>query len=277
MALKGASSTDPVLLEIVVPAYNEAQRLPRGLTLLSERLLALGVPAAVIVVDNGSTDETPEIVRNWCGPVPVRLLHCSERGKGAAVRAGLLATHARYVGFCDADMATDLSALDLALDLLQAGHEVVVGSRRHPESVVEEYSAPMRKVGALLFNRLVRDLVGGVSDTQCGFKFFAGPLVRAAARDLRVIGFAFDVDLLMQCTRRGAKVVGIPVQWYDMPGSTFSLRRHAVRCLREVADIRLAALSSPATSYRPTVMVPSPRGPVTSGMAMPETSGSGTG
>ena len=100
----------PALLEVVVPARNEAGRLPAGLDLLSDRLAALPARAEVIVVDNASTDGTAEIVRSWRGPVPVRLLTCERPGKGAAVRTGLLATRAPYIGFMDADMATDLEA-----------------------------------------------------------------------------------------------------------------------------------------------------------------------
>ncbi|MDL4775966.1 glycosyltransferase [Actinomadura xylanilytica] len=245
----------PVLLEIVVPAHNEAARLPRGLAELSAALRRLDVPAEVIVVDNASDDATPAIAREWAGPVPVRLLGCARRGKGAAVRAGLLATRAPYVGFCDADMATGLAALGQVLELLRAGDPVVVGSRRHPDSRVEDYSSPLRKLGAITFNRLIRDLAGGVTDTQCGFKFFAGPLARAAAADLRTTGFAFDAELLMQCARRGAAVTDVPVEWRDVPGSTFSVRRHSVACLCDLARIRALtwrAASEPAASAAPT-------------------------
>ncbi|GAA0215292.1 glycosyltransferase family 2 protein [Actinomadura nitritigenes] len=228
----------PALLEVVVPARNEAGRLPAGLDLLSDRLAALPARAEVIVVDNASTDGTAEIVRSWRGPVPVRLLTCERPGKGAAVRTGLLATRAPYIGFMDADMATDLAALDDALALLREGRTVVVGSRRHAESVVEGYALPVRRLGAITFNRIVRDLVGGIQDTQCGFKFFAGPLGRAAARDLHTTGFSFDVELLAHCVRRGAPVTAIPVVWRDRPGSTFSVRRHSLQCLVDLARIR---------------------------------------
>ncbi|GAA4139948.1 glycosyltransferase [Actinomadura keratinilytica] len=233
-----APTSGPAVLEIVVPAYNEAERLPAGLSRLCAELAALPVAAGVIVVDNASTDGTAAIVRGWDGPVPVRLLTCERRGKGAAVRAGMLATRAPYVGFCDADMATELSALRRVLALLSAGRPVVVGSRRHPESVVDGYGRPLRRLGAVVFNRLVRDLAGGVTDTQCGFKFFAGPLARAAAADLRTTGFAFDVELLAHCVRRGAPITDIPVVWHDRPGSTFSVRRHSLECLRDLLRIR---------------------------------------
>jgi glycosyltransferase involved in cell wall biosynthesis len=231
----------PVLLEIVVPAYNEADRLPAGLGLLCERLAALTVHAEVIVVDNASTDGTAEIVRWWRGPVPVRLLRCERRGKGAAVRTGLMATRAPYIGFMDADMATGLAALDDALVLLREGRPVVIGSRRHHQSIVEGYALPARRLGAITFNLLVKHLVGGIRDTQCGFKFFAGPLGRAAAKDLRTAGFSFDVELLALCVRRGAPVIDIPVVWRDQPGSTFSVWRHSLQCLFDLARIRAHA------------------------------------
>jgi dolichyl-phosphate beta-glucosyltransferase len=192
------------------------------------------------------------------------VISCSTRGKGAAVRTGLLATRAPYVGFVDADMATDLSALDDALALLDAGHQVVVGSRRHPDSVVEGYGQVLRRIGALVFNRSVRRLAGGVADTQCGFKFFTGPLVRAAAADLRTDGFAFDVELLMHCVRRGASVTAIPVVWFDRPGSTFSVRRHTTACARELIRIRARArgLRKPA--------LPEPMAPPSGSAVLPE-------
>ncbi|TNY36935.1 glycosyltransferase [Thermomonospora catenispora] len=252
-------------LEIVVPAYNEERRLPRGLALLEERLASLPVAAEVIVVDNASTDGTAEVVRRWDGTVPVRLLHCAERGKGAAVRAGLLATTAPYVGFCDADMATELSALQTALKLLDEGRPVVVGSRRHPDSVVEGYGKPLRRIGALVFNLMIRDLVGGIADTQCGFKFFAGPLARQAAADLQTTGFSFDVELLLHCVRRGASITDIPVVWHDVPGTTFSLRRHAVGCLRDLLRIRRTASPRPdaASSSAVALAMPEPPAPGT--------------
>jgi hypothetical protein len=199
------------------------------------------VPATITVVDSASTDDTAEIGRRWSGPVPVRLLRCPRPGKGAAVRAGLLATTAPYAGFCDADMATGLDVLPDVLAMLRSGAQVIIGSRRHPESDVEVYGRPLRRVGALAFNRLCRDITGGVTDTQCGFKFFAGPLARAAAADLRTTGFAFDVELLVHCRRRGAAITEIPVTWRDMPGSTFSIIRHAGGCLRDLLRVRAAA------------------------------------
>jgi glycosyltransferase involved in cell wall biosynthesis len=223
-----------------VPAYNEAERLPAGLTTLTEKAAALPLRAAILVVDSASTDATGAIVRDWpAGPVPVNLLRCDRTGKGRAVRAGLLATRAPFVGFCDADMATDLAALDAAIGLLAAGHQVVVGSRALSSSLVEARSRATRRVGAAAFRTLARTVVPGASDTQCGFKFFSGPLARAAALQLRTTGFAFDIELIASCLRLGASLTEIPVCWRDVPGSTFSVRRHSAAAFRDVASIWL--------------------------------------
>ena len=236
-----------VCVEIIVPARNEAGRLPHGLAELCAKAATLPVRTAILVVDSASTDATADVVRGWpAGPVPVRLLRSTRPGKGVAVRAGLLATSAPFVGFCDADMATDLSALDLALELLAGGWQVVIGSRALEESVVEDRHSAVRRVGAATFRALARRVVPDVTDTQCGFKFFSGPLVRAAAQSLRTPGFAFDIELLAGCLRLGARLTEIPVQWRDVPGSTFSVWRHSVSAFSDVATIWLRQGTVPA-------------------------------
>lgn len=237
-------------LQIIVPARNEEARLPAGVAQLCAKAVSLPVGVEILVVDSASTDRTAKIVRDWPpGPVPVRLMSCDERGKGAAVRAGLLASQAPYVGFCDADMATDLAAIDLALDLLLAGHQLVVGSRAHAASVVDERHSRVRRAGAAVFRAMARTVTPGATDTQCGFKFFAGPLVRHAARDLGTKGFAFDIELIARCRQLGADLTEIPVRWRDVPGSTFSIWRHSLSAFAEVAGIwmamRLASRSEP--------------------------------
>jgi len=178
----GGPSGAPVQIEIVVPARNEARRLPGGLGALCRKAAALPVPAGILVVDSASTDATSDVIRQWpAGPVPVRLLHCDRPGKGLAVRTGLLATSAPFVGFCDADMATDLAALDVAISLLGAGNALVVGSRGLATSVVENRHSAVRRGGAAVFRAMARRVVPGATDTQCGFKFFSGPLAPDAA------------------------------------------------------------------------------------------------
>jgi len=244
-------------LEIVIPARNEERRLPVGLAELSAALGTLPRGIAVVVVDNASDDRTADIVRGWpAGEVPVRLMHCYQPGKGAAVRAGLLATRAPYVGFCDADMATDPASVVVAVRLLQAGNPVVLGSRSHPASDVEDRHTVIRRAGAAVFRAATRVIVPEVADTQCGFKFFHGEIARTAAALLRVTGFAFDVELIARCVQLGATPVEIPVRWRDVSGSTFSVWRHSTSSFGELA-VAWQALRS-----QPSVAEPEPAGRV---------------
>jgi dolichyl-phosphate beta-glucosyltransferase len=237
----GAGRGDPaVSIEIIVPARNESRRLPEGLAALCQQVATLPLRTAILVVDSASTDGTGKVVRGWpAGPVPVRLLRCPRPGKGLAVRTGLLASRAPFVGFCDADMATDLSALEAAVSLLTAGTPVVIGSRGLAASIVEDRHSAARRTGAAVFRAMARRIVPGVTDTQCGFKFFSGPLARAAARPLRTAGFAFDVELIARCQQLGAAPTEIPVTWRDVPGSTFSVTHDSAGILRDLAAIWL--------------------------------------
>ncbi|HUB42453.1 MAG TPA: glycosyltransferase [Streptosporangiaceae bacterium] len=265
MTYQSGSQSAP-WLQIVVPARNEQARLPAGLAQLCAKAETLPAGVEVLVVDSASTDRTAQIVLDWpAGEVSVRLLRCDRPGKGAAVRAGLLATCAPFVGFCDADMAADLSALDYALWQLQAGRQVVVGSRAHAASVVEVRHSPVRKAGAAVFRAAAQLVAAGPRDTQCGFKFFAGPVARRAAADLTATGFAFDVELIARCRQLGADMVEIPVRWRDIPGSTFSVWRHSLAAFAEIAGIWLALrLESSWTDgdADPGPAAPSPAGAV---------------
>jgi dolichyl-phosphate beta-glucosyltransferase len=244
----------PASIEIIVPARNEASRLPQGLATLCAKAATLPLRTAILVVDSASTDSTGDIAREWpVGPVPVGLLRSERIGKGAAVRAGLLATRAPFVGFCDADMATELSALDIAISLLAAGHQVVIGSRALSASVVESRSNMARRAGAAVFRTMARAIIPGATDTQCGFKFFSGPLARAAAQPLRTAGFAFDIELLANCLRLGATVTEIPVCWRDAAGSTFSVWRHSAAVFCDIASVWLHSRRAPAS--RPVLAV----------------------
>jgi dolichyl-phosphate beta-glucosyltransferase len=264
----GLRNASPVSIEIVVPAHNEARRLPDGLAALCEKAATLPLRPAILVVDSASTDATIQVVRDWpAGPVPVRLLRCQRPGKGLAVRAGLLATRAPFVGFCDADMATGLSALDVTVSLLTAGNPMVLGSRGLAGSVVEYRHSAVRKIGAAAFRAMARQIIPGTTDTQCGFKFFSGPLARAAALRLRTVGFAFDIELIAICQRLGATMTEIPVTWRDVPGSTFSVPHHSAAILRDLAAIWLH--HRPAGLPSTLAPLPSPLAPAVSPPTLP--------
>lgn len=231
-----------LLLQVVIPAYNESARLPQTLDLLwRHHLCGPSAPLTrleTIVVDNASTDDTAAVARAADRPdFPVTVLRCDVRGKGAAVRAGIAATDADYVAFMDADGATSLDALDRALDRLKAGADVVVGSRAHPDSVISNRHFAVRGLGARIYRGAAGRVVPGIADTQCGFKVMRGELGRRAFRDVRATGFSFDVELLARLRDLSADIVELPVGWNDVPGSTFRPVRHGAAAFAELAGI----------------------------------------
>jgi len=227
------------LLSIVVPVRNEESRLPATLANLTAALAATRKPCEVVVVDNTSTDRSAEVVREFRSrSIPVWLIRCAQPGKGAAVRTGVLRTDSRYVGFCDADLATDLAALVPTLGFLSTGVNVVVGSRAHPNSIVRARHTKVRQAGAWAFRHAANRIVPGVGDTQCGFKFFDRYTADTIFRPLRTPGWSFDVELLARAQRIGAMIVELPVSWTDMPGSTFRPMRDGYRSFAALTRIR---------------------------------------
>jgi glycosyltransferase involved in cell wall biosynthesis len=229
------------MLQIVIPAYNEERRLPRTLRDLRRHVAArrgtLG-RVEVVVVDNASSDRTAEVAREAdTAAMPVRVVRCARRGKGAAVRAGLLATDADLVCFMDADGATGLDALDESWRRAQLGADVVIGSRGLADSRTSARHCRTRSAGATAYRRIAGRMVPGVLDTQCGFKLFRGDLVRGVVQDLRTAGFSFDVELLVLLRAAGARIEEIPVTWVDVPGSTFVPARHGASSFAELAQI----------------------------------------
>lgn len=230
-------------MQLIIPAYNEAARLPRTLRALRRHLASSVIddvvgPVEVIVVDNASTDDTARGARRASTPaLPVRVVGCEVRGKGAAVRAGVAASEDALIGFMDADGATDLGALREAVRLLSEGADIAIGSRVIAGSLTTARHSAMRALGARCYRSLAARLVPGVADTQCGFKVMRGEIARAVLADTRTTGFSFDVEMLARARRAGARIVEFPVAWVDVPGSTFSPVRHGVQSFADLVAI----------------------------------------
>ncbi|MCU1492133.1 MAG: family 2 glycosyl transferase [Acidimicrobiaceae bacterium] len=211
-------------LEIVVPAFNEQERIGPTLLALVEQVRSMSLSAVVRVIDNGSSDRTAEVVDRvieMVGPDRLVITGCSSKGKGNAVARGVLLSDARWVGFCDADLATPASALDDAVGYLKQGWPVVVGSRRCAGANLREAQPFIRKTGAKAFQLVTRDLAGGIHDTQCGFKFFQRKAAQQLFSGAAISGFAFDIELLVRAHALHLPVREFPVDWSDRPGSTF--------------------------------------------------------
>jgi dolichyl-phosphate beta-glucosyltransferase len=228
----------PRYLEIIIPAFNEERRISGTIAAATEYLSSVAGPCAVVVVDNGSVDRTPDIVREAStSEVPVHLVGCSARGKGAAVRRGILTGQSTLVGYCDADLATPFDILDDMLPVLQGGVPIVVGSRYMEGAHIAPAQPVVRRLGGRAFRGLTRAVVPEVEDTQCGFKFFHGPVARELFRYSRVEGFAFDVEVLALARRLGYEVVETPVSWSDVSGSSFHVVRDGLRSVADMLDL----------------------------------------
>jgi dolichyl-phosphate beta-glucosyltransferase len=229
-------------LEVLIPALDEARRLPRTLMRTVRYLEEQPYSSSVVVIDNGSVDQTSDLVaRTRSDRVPVQLTGCAEPGKGAAVRRGFLTSRACFVGYMDADLATPIETLDVVLPLL-GDFPAVVGSRRICGAALAKRQPVHRAVAGMVFRAMTHRVVPGFADTQCGFKFLAGDLARAVVQQMRIDGFAFDVELLLAITQMGVPVKEIPVVWSDGEGSTLHAFRDGVRA---TADLRRLARRRP--------------------------------
>jgi dolichyl-phosphate beta-glucosyltransferase len=233
---------EDVEITIVIPAYNEQVRI--GLTLVRtlEYLQARHPRFELLVVDDGSRDGTIQVVEEIAARDPrVRTLRQPQnRGKGAAVRRGVLEARGRHILFMDADLATPVEELDTLFVWTNRGYEVVIGSRGLPDSDIRERQPRARELMGRVFNLLVRSvLLGGFKDTQCGFKLFE----RSAARDLfsrqKLDGFAFDVEVLLLAKERGYRIAEVPVVWYHAPNSKVAPVVDSTRMLGDLLRLRL--------------------------------------
>lgn len=228
-------------MSVVVPAFNEETRLKVSLPHLWRSLKRRFTDFEIIVVDDGSSDRTAEIVSSFsAGHGGVRLIrHDVNRGKGYAVRTGMLAALGDHVLFSDADLSTPAKEVGKLLDAIAGGCDIAIGSRARRESLILRRQPIYREFMGKTFNRIVRLLaVGGIRDTQCGFKCFT----RQAAREIfsmgRVNGFSFDVEALYIARRKGFKVREVGVLWRNHPQSKVHPVKHSLQMLKELVLIR---------------------------------------
>lgn len=228
-------------LEVVVPAYNESRRLPATLQAMTTVLAELPLQSRIVVVDNGSSDDTAAAVAvSSGGRVEITVIGCAEPGKGAAVLRGLRTSRARWVGFTDADLSTPVTTIGPALAALEAGATAAIASRRAPGATLATAQPLARRLGGTAFRALARPLVRGVHDTQCGFKFFDREAAAAAFWECRSTGFAFDVELLHRLLATGGTIAEIPVTWAHESGSTLRPVRDGIGALLAVARMHQA-------------------------------------
>jgi hypothetical protein len=249
-------------LTILVPAFNEAARLPAGMARFAAAVADGAVDVddtEVVVVDDGSTDDTAGTARRELAHLPHHRVVTlpANGGKGAAVRTGVALARTPFVAYMDADMAIDPRGVPSLLDALAVG-DVAIGSRALVDSMVDGTYA-VRAVMGRMFNRLVTSGTGlGLQDTQCGFKAFRTPAARLLFHLVPIDRFAFDVELLSRARRLGLRVTEVPVQWRNVPGSTIHPLHDSLTMLSDVFRSRFGLL---ATLPVPGVVVGGRGGP----------------
>lgn len=232
-------NSQPPFLSIVIPAHNEEKRLPPSLGRIHQYLSAQSYTYEVIVVENGSHDRTSEVVREFAVEHPyVQLLEVKTRGKGLAVKAGMLHARGEYRFICDTDLSMPIEEIAKFLPPAHTHYDVLIGSRegKGARRIGEpEYRHLMGRV----LNAIVKlTAVPDFEDTQCGFKMFT----RAAAEDLfsvqRMTGIGFDVELIYVAKKRGYRIVDVPITWYFDPDSRMRLFQDSLKVLLEIWEIR---------------------------------------
>lgn len=216
-------------LSLVVPAYNEQDRLPASLAAIREYLSSRGLDAEVMVIDDGSHDGTAEVVAGFAREWPaLRLLSLgTNRGKGAAVRLGIQSSRGERVAFADADLSAPIHQLDALLADLDLA-EVAIVSRALAGAQLLRRQSWLRETMGRIYAKLAQALLlWGVPDAHCGLKAYRGELARAVFRDVREDGVLFDIEALLIATLRGARISQRPAIWEHEPNSRirFGLER----------------------------------------------------
>ncbi len=241
--MSGARPEDSDRATLVIPAYNESNRIAASIRAIAEwsRARPGGWDWEVVLVDDGSTDGTAGTARAVAAEAGLRLevlAHPRNRGKGAAIRTGVLGSSGSPVLVSDTDLSTPLSEWVKLAERLPT-HPVAIGSRAVDELMVRRRQPFHRRLLGKTGNLLVRVFaVHGIADTQCGFKLFRGDVARTLFRDARIDGFAYDMEILHLAQRRGIPIAEVPVLWFDSPESKVSVVRDTLPTLWDLLRIR---------------------------------------
>ncbi len=229
-----------MFLSVIVPAYNEKRRLPHSLRRIVGYLGKQEYTSEVIVVDDGSEDGTAQVVEEMMAELPLlSLIRTEHRGKGHAVKTGMLAGRGEYLFICDADLSMPIEELYQFLPPVLEGYDVAIASREVPGA--QRYDEPpYRHFMGRVFNWMVRLFaVQGFQDTQCGFKCFRREAAREVFGYQTMDGWGFDVEVLFISQKRGYKIVEVPINWYYSANSRVHPIRDSINMFTEVLKIRL--------------------------------------
>lgn len=224
-------------LSIVIPAYNEEKRISKTLARMTRYLADQPYTSEVIVVDDGSRDNTLSKIAEFQSIRVIRLLKNS--GKGSAIRQGVLEAHGSAILFSDADLSTPIEEVQKCLEALRDGADIAIGSRALEASDIVVRQPWYRDTMGKIFNLFVLTVVmRGIRDTQCGFKCFKADVAKTLFQIARISRFSFDVEILYLARKKGYRIRQIPIQWRNDPASSVHPLRDAFRMLIDLFIIR---------------------------------------
>ena len=228
-------------LSIVIPAHNEENRLPDTLEQVFNFLRKQSFPSEVIVVENGSSDKTLEVAQNFSAQHTTLRVIQSERGKGAAVRAGMLAATGEYRFMCDADLSMTVAEISRFIPPALNNFDIAIASREAKGAV--RYNEPRyRHWGGRAINFLVQlFILRGLNDTQCGFKCFSAKVSEDIFNLQTLTGWSFDIELLYIARRHEYVIQEIPIHWIHHPETKVSAVRDAIRMIQDIFRIHANA------------------------------------
>lgn len=227
-------------LSVIIPAFNEARRIEPTLEDAAAHLAARDYGWEILVVDDGSEDETAEVVSGWAREAPnVRLIRIAHFGKGWAVRTGMLESKGAYRFMCDADLSMPIEWLDRFVEMMDEGEEVVIGVREGEGA--QRFDEPFhRHLMGRMFNLATR-AIGGLPfrDTQCGFKCFSARAAETLFGLQRSKGMGFDVEILQLAKARGFGVAELPIEWHHKSSSRVRMGADTLDMLKDTAAVRI--------------------------------------
>ena len=221
-------------LSVVIPAYNEEYRLPRTLEQIFAFLQEQSYASEVLVIENGSSDRTYEIAREFAERYEnLRVFKEEQRGKGNAVKRGMLEAHGEYRFLCDADLSMPIAQINRFLPS-QLNTDIAIGSREAPGAV--RYNEPeFRHLGGRLINLAIRLLIlPSLQDTQCGFKCFRAEVADKIFPCQSISGWSFDIEVLFIARKYGYQIVEVPIDWYFDAETKLRAVNDALRMLRDI-------------------------------------------
>ncbi len=232
-------------LSVVIPAFNEEKRIEASLIKIYNYLRKHNHDFEIIVIDDGSNDNTINLLKDYSKKITNLLIlkNKSNKGKGYSIKKGILKSKGEIVIFTDADLSTPIEEMDKLTNWLNNGYQIAIGSRALPGSEIKRYSTWYRQLMGKIFNKIIRLILNlDYHDTQCGFKCFQRDAAQKIFKSLKISRFSFDVEILFIAKQLGLKVKEVPVCWYNSPESKVQLLKDSSMMFWDVLRIRFSKI-----------------------------------